>query len=160
VRLLLAVCLLTLASPAFAQDWQRYEDPAFGYAVDLPAQFTLAEQSSDHFLLKQGTTEIEVFALDVAPLGFDEAVNLAMRSTTEEGLAIVSRNLAPDWARYTAARGARQLAAGLVALCGKRVAGYELRFMEADGAAVAAVVQRLDASLQRTGTCRATSADR
>ena len=36
MRVMLAALLILLTAPASAEDWQRYENRLYGYAVDIP----------------------------------------------------------------------------------------------------------------------------
>ncbi|MBL8598507.1 MAG: hypothetical protein JNL14_12280 [Devosia sp.] len=153
MRALLAALLLAAATPAGAADWRAYDNGLMGYSVDLPASFAIAEESDTRLVLRDGAATLEVFGLELEPLGFEEAVALAMQSSADEGFAITAQAVTPRWARWTAVDGARQLAVALVPLCGTALAGYELKFTEADGAALQPVIERLTASLRRTRSC-------
>ena len=149
----LAALLMLAASPAAAEEWRQYDNAAFGYAIELPASFAIEEQNEARLVLRDGPRTLEVFGLDLAPLGFEEAVKLAIGSSEDEGFAIVTQTVTPDWAHWSGADGARQVAIAVVPLCGSALAGYELRYQEADGIAMQPVIDRLTSSLARTGTC-------
>ena len=154
MRGVLAALLVVFTAPVLAAGiWRPYENSRLGYALDLPASFTIEVVSDDHLLLKEGTTTLELFGLDTGALSFDDAVALSVRSTVDEGFAMSGQRIAPDWARYEAEQGERRLAVGLIALCGHALAGYELRYMQADGPVLIPVVKQLDGSLRRTGKC-------
>jgi hypothetical protein len=136
-----------------AAEWQRYDNALFGYGIDLPASFAIEQQDDARLVLRAGAVTLEVFGLDLAPLGFEEATALAIKSSGDEGFAVIGRAVTARWAQWTGVDGARQLAAALVPLCGTALAGYELRFSEADGVAMQPVIDRLTASLKRTRDC-------
>lgn len=154
MRLWLATLLLMLAAEAApAAEWRVYDNAAFGYAVEVPPDFEIAEEDAARLVLTDGPRRLEIFGLDLAPLGFEQAVALAMQSSVDEGFAIGAQSVTPRWARWTGVDGARQLAVGVVALCGTALAGYELRYQEADGVAMQAIIDRLQVSLRKTADC-------
>ena len=150
---ILAVLLTLAVAPAVAEDWRRYDNAAFGYAIELPVPFEIVEENEARLVLRDGPRTLEVFGLDLAPLDFEEAVNLAIGSSEDEGYAVTGRAVTSRWAQWMGINGEWQLAAVLVPLCGSALAGYELRFTEADGVAMQPVIDRLTSSLRRTRDC-------
>lgn len=150
---MLAALLVLVGAHAGAAEWQRYDNALFGYAVELPAHFAVEQEDEARLALRDGAVTLEIFGLDLAPLGFEAATALAIKSSEDEGFVLTGRTLTLDWARWSGVAGARQLAVAIVPLCGTALAGYELRFTQADGRAMQPVIERLTASLTRTRSC-------
>ncbi len=150
----LLLALMLLATPTVAQDWRAYDNSALGYAVDVPMGLGESRETDEGLIIQGPTVTLTIFGLSVAPMDFATAVETAIASSEDEGFAITERSVTPEWARYAAVDGARQQAVGLVALCdGASVAAYELRYMEADGAAMAPVIERLAGTLRVNRPC-------
>ena len=153
MRRVLAALLLMAAAPAGAEEWRRYDNRAFGYALDVPAAFAVAQEDTAQLVLRDGPRTLEIFGLDIAPLAFEEAVTLAIASSADEGFAVTARTVTPGWARWSGSDGARHVAVAVVPLCGTALAGFELRYQEADGAAMQPVIDRLTSTLTSTRAC-------
>jgi len=149
-----ALAALLLATPALAQDWRAYENSTLSYAVDVPVGLGQVAETTEGLVIQSPTVTLTVFGLVVAPMDFATATQTAIASSEEEGFVLTDRRVTPDWARYGAVNGAQLQAVGLVALCdGQSVAAYELRYMEADVAAMAPVIERLDGTLRVSRPC-------
>ncbi|MEO7223647.1 MAG: hypothetical protein ABIY37_14355 [Devosia sp.] len=145
---------MLLATPAVAQDWRAYDNSALGYAVDVPVALGQVAETDEGLIIQSPTVTLTVFGLIVAPMDFATAVETAIASSEDEGFAVTERSVTPEWARYAAANGAQRQAVGLVALCdGGSLAVYELRYMEADSAAMAPVIERLASTLRVNRPC-------
>jgi hypothetical protein len=68
LRGILAVLLTLAVAPAVAEDWRRYDNAAFGYAIELPVPFEIVEENEARLVLRDGPRTLEVFGLDLAPL--------------------------------------------------------------------------------------------
>lgn len=150
----LIFALLLLAPPAMAQDWRAYDNSLLGYTVDVPAALGQVAETDEGLIIQSPTVTLTVFGLRVEPMDFATAVETAIGSSADEGFVVTDRNVTNEWARYAAADVARHQAVGLVALCdGGSIAAYELRYMEADIAAMAPIIERLAATLRVNRPC-------
>lgn len=150
----LIFALMLLATPAVAQDWRAYDNSALGYAVDVPVGLGQVAETDEGLVIQSPTVTLTVFGLVVAPMDFAAAVETAIASSEDEGFVVTERSVTPEWARYAAVDGARRQAVGLVTLCdGASIAAYELRYTEADGAAMAPVIERLASTLRVNRPC-------
>jgi hypothetical protein len=148
------VALAMMAAPAAAGEWRDYKNTYVGYAIDLPVSLGQASETQEGVVIDSPTVTLTVFGLDIYPMDFATAAERAAASSADEGYAVTGRTILPDRARYGAAQGARRLAVGLVELCGGgALAGFELRYMEADTVAMAPVIARLDRSLRNNREC-------
>ena len=148
------LALALLATPAAAQDWRAYDNSTLLYAVDVPVGLGQVAETEEGLVVQSPTLTLTVFGLVVTPMDFASAAETAIGSSEEEGFVLTERSVTPEWARYEAANGAQRQAVGLVALCdGASLAAYELRYMEADAAAMRKVIERLSTSLRVSRPC-------
>jgi hypothetical protein len=148
------LALLLLTTLAVAQDWRAYDNSTLGYAVDVPSGLGESRETDEGLIIQSPTVTLTVFGLRVEPMDFATAVETAIASSEDEGFAVTERSVTPEWARYSAVDGARRQAVGLVALCdGASLAAYELRYMEADTAAMAPIIERLSSTLRVNRPC-------
>ena len=148
------MALMLLASPAVAAEWRPYDNPAFGYTVDVPVGLGQEAETEAGLIIQSATVTLTVFGLAVAPMDFATVVETAIASSEDEGFVVTGQSVTPEWARYVAVNGAQRQAVGLVALCdGASLAAYELRYMEADSTAMAAVAERLGGTLRVNRPC-------
>jgi hypothetical protein len=145
---------LLLATPAAAAEWQIYKNVLVGYAIELPDGLGKRTETDAGVVIESPTMTLTVFGLEIAPMDFATAAETAAASTAGEGYSITGKVTTPERAHYAAVDGARRQAVGLVVLCpGSALAGYELRYMEADIGAMTPVIERLDATLRNIRNC-------
>lgn len=148
------LALLLLATPAVAQDWRPYDNSTLGYTVDLPVGLGESRETDEGLIIQSPTVTLTVFGLRIEPMDFAKAVETAIASSEDDGFTVTDRTVTLEWAHYAAVSGAQRQAVGLVALCdGKSLAAYELRYMEADIAAMAPVIERLSSTLRVNKPC-------
>jgi hypothetical protein len=152
---LLAALLLFAAWPAQAQDWERYENLRFGYAIDVPAAFVGEgeSQSGDGqvFRTEDGTASLHVWGGHVIDESFEVAMQAAIDYAGEDGWALAEQVVTPSWASYSGTRNGLMLHARVIALCGgSQFAAFALEYPERDVDRMGAVAERLTTSLAAT----------
>lgn len=149
MRILSLILVVMLTAPAWAQGWRTYESPAGGAVAQVPPGFAdgpRAESGAGRIFRGAGGAELAIYA-DTVPGGdfAGHAAEHVARLQAEGGWRITAKTIAPDWAEYTASRGARQLSVRLLALCGgHRVAA--MRFVSEGN--MQATVSKVAASLR------------
>lgn len=154
---LLAVVLLLISGPAQAQDWGRYENARFGYAIDVPTGFVGEgeSQSGDGqvFRSETGTASLHVWGGHILDGSFEAAMQAAIDYAGEDGWRLGEQAVTPSWAGYSGTRNGLMLHARVIALCGgSQFAAFALEYPERELRSMDAVADRLTASLAATGT--------
>jgi hypothetical protein len=154
---LLAILLLLIAGPALAQDWGRYGNARFGYAIDVPPEFVGEgeSQSGDGqvFRSESGTASLHVWGGHILEGSFEAAMQAAIDYAGEDGWRLGEQIVTPSWASYSGTRNALMLHSRVIALCGgSQFAAFALEYPERELRRMDAVLERLVASLAATGT--------
>ena len=154
---LLAALLLLFFGPALAQDWERYENARFGYAIDIPADFggEGESQSGDGqvFRSETGTASLHVWGGHVLEGKFEDAMQAAIDYASEDGWRLGEQVVTPSWASYSGTRNGLMLHAHVIALCGgSQFAAFALEYPERQLREMDGVAERLTASLAATGS--------
>jgi hypothetical protein len=148
-----------LATAAVADDWGRYANARYGYAIDVPPDFVAQGESDngDGQVFKTPTATLTVYGSNIVEGDFEDAVKQREAWAESDGWAIIYQVSAPTKASYSGKRGGRILYARLIALCGgSQFAAFELIYSAADLVTFDPIVARLVRSLQATedgGTC-------
>ena len=138
--------MLLAASPAAAQEWQRYENQLYGYAVDVPPGLQWRGEGGNGDG-QDFTTPTITLSLQgsVALDGFEAAVREWRDWESGQGWntrASVSARRS-GWLRERRA----------LALCGDALVKLQLEYGVADAAAMQPIIDRLATSLSRTRAC-------
>lgn len=155
MRIVLALILSLLATPAFAQGWDRYDNSRFGYGVDIPPGFAASDDSDNGdgqaFALAGRPTYLLVWGGHVRD-GFESVVAQAMAGDQGEAWNISHQTSTPRWADYGAVKGSRMLHQRLVLLCdGQSYAAFRAEYSSVDSTDMNPVIDRLVQSLR--GNC-------
>jgi hypothetical protein len=154
VRSALAALLVLMAAPALADDWQRYENRTYGYAVDVPPGLVWRGES--------GTGDGQDFTSPTATLslsgkmtpdGFEAAVRDWRDWEAGQGWNIVFEAVTPAAARVSARRAGWLMEMRALNLCGDALVTLQLEYGTADVAAMQPVLDRLAASFTATRRC-------
>lgn len=155
MRLILALFLALLASPASVQAWDQYSNSRYGYSVDVPPGFSGRGESDNGdgqaFVADGRPIDLQVWGGTLLG-GFEGEV--AQRMALDEGEAwnITYQATTPRWASWSAIKGSRILYQRMVVLCeGTGYAAFRTEYSVTDSAEMDPVVERLVQSLR--GTC-------
>lgn len=152
MRLLLA--LLLLATPAAADDWQRYENQLYGYAIDVPPgpEWRGEGSNGDGQDFTTPTVTLHVRA-EPSPAGFESSVHDWQEWEAGQGWNIVFQSVTPTRAALSAKRPGWLMEMRAIDLCGIAWVKFQLEYSVADVAAMGPVVERLASSLAKTRPC-------
>lgn len=156
IRIILA--LLLFATPALGADWQRYQNPRYGFAVDVPASFAL-EQEADNgdgaiYRSADGRAVLRAYGGMVTQASFEDEVTAAMGYATQDGWALSYTQVTPDWASYSGTRGGEILYTRAVATCGgTQYVGFEIIYPKSQLADFDAVISHMVGSLGALDIC-------
>lgn len=157
MRLLLALLMTLVTTAALAAEWNRYENPRFGYEIALPPGFTPVGPPPTNgdgrvFRSDDGTQVLRVYGGNVIDPEFGDAVGRAMAAATEVGWTLSYKRVTPRWASYSGTRNSMILYARVVALCGgTQFASFEIEYPAVVLDEMHAVIDRLVPSLKATG---------
>ena len=152
---LIFILIALFATPAFAQDWQQYDNARFGYSIDVPPGFSGQGESENG--------DGQAFAADGKPIdllvwggqaleGFEAEVAQRMAWDEDEAWNITYQATTPRWASWSAIKGFRILYQRMVLLCdGTSYAAFRVEYSVTDSAEMDPVVERLVQSLR--GNC-------
>lgn len=152
---LIFILIALFATPAFAQDWQQYDNARFGYSIDVPPGFSGQGESENG--------DGQAFAADGKPIdllvwggqaleGFEAEIAQRMAWDEDEAWNITYQATTPRWASWSAIKGFRILYQRMVLLCdGTRYAAFRAEYSVTDSAEMDPVVERLVRSLR--GNC-------
>jgi hypothetical protein len=152
---LIFILIALFATPAFAQDWQQYDNARFGYSIDVPPGFSGQGESENG--------DGQAFAADGKPIdllvwggqaleGFEAEVAQRMAWDEDEAWNITYQATTPRWASWSAIKGFRILYQRMVLLCdGTSYAAFRVEYSVTDSAEMDPVVERLVRSLR--GNC-------
>ena len=154
MKALLAAVLLLAASPAAAQEWQRYENQLYGYAVDVPPGLQWrGEGGNDDGQDFTAPTITLSLQGSVALDGFEAAVREWRDWESGQGWNIMFEMVTPTRASVSARRSGWLMEMRALALCGDALVKLQLEYGVADAAAMQPVIDRLATSLSRTRAC-------
>ena len=96
----LAALLIAFAAPAIADDWGRYENARFGYAVDVPPGFEGQGEADngDGQVFSTPTAELRVYGGYIVEGDFEDEVKALQQTAAEAGWTITYQATAPRWA--------------------------------------------------------------
>jgi hypothetical protein len=155
MRIFLAVLFALLATPAFAQGSQKYDNARFGYSVEIPATFEAQGESDngDGQAFAHPTKPIDLLVWGGNLLeGFETAVSQRMGWDQDDAWNITYQVVTPRWASWSAIRGSRILYQRMVLLCeGASYAAFRAEYSVTDSAEMEPVVERMVRSLR--GDC-------
>ena len=155
MRGILAALLLAVAGPTVADDWGRYENARFGYAIDIPPGFDGQGEADngDGQVFATPTAELRVYGGYVLEGDFEDEVNALQQTAVEAGWTITYQAVTPRWASYSGTQGSRIFYARAIALCDGAVAEFSLTYGKVDLQPFNQIVERLVRSLKPVGTC-------
>lgn len=147
--------MLLAVGPAAAEDWSRYTNARFGFAVDVPPGFADrgGSDNGDGEVFSTPTATLTVFGQNLVR-DFEAEVRGRQGAAGAEGWNITYQVSTPARASYSGKRGARILYVRMIALCGGDAFGaFEIEYSAAELAAFDPVVTRMMRSMGATGAC-------
>ncbi|MHA6691755.1 hypothetical protein [Devosia sp. A449] len=155
MRILLTLLLALFTTPAFAQGWNHYDNPRFGYGVDIPPGFTGSDLSDNGD--GQGFQKLDAAAGLVVWGGyflddFETEVSAATAEAEADAWNITGQTTTPRWAEFSALKGIRILHQRMVMLCdGSSYAAFRVEYSVRDSAEMETDINRLTRSLRGDG---------
>ena len=153
MRALLVAALLTI-SPAFADEWQRYDNTAFGYSVDIPPglQWRGESYEGDGQDFTTPTLTLSLRA-NMTPEGFEAAIREWSAWETKMGWTFTYAMTTPRSASASGKRSGWLLEMRALSICDQAVAIMQVEYGLADIARMKPVIERLASSFKPTRKC-------
>ncbi len=153
MRLALALIAL-IASPTLADEWRRYENQLYSYAIDIPPGFLWRGEASngDGQDFTTPTLTLSVRALPT-PDGFAAAIGDWKEWEVSQGWNLVFEMTAPSRAEASARRSGWLMEMRAIDLCRTAYVQFQLEYAIADVGRMANIIERLASSLERTRPC-------
>jgi len=153
MRTIVFLAFALLATPAFAQAWERYENVRFGYSMDVPPVFAGSGESytgdGESFYNPQGAQGLVVWGADMTG-DFESEVSSAMdHAVAENGWNITYRAVTPRWASFSGIENGRILYQRMILLCnGTSYAAFRAEYSVSDTAEMTPMIERLVQALR------------
>lgn len=155
MRFALLALLTLLATPAFAQGWDHYDNSRYGYGVDIPPGYVGGGESDNgdgQVFGREASAQTLIVWGGLLVEEFETEVGQRMAWTTEEGWNIAYQATTPRWASYSAVQGSRILYQRMILLCdGGSYAAFRAEYSTRDAGDMDAVIEKLAQSLRGTG---------
>jgi hypothetical protein len=157
MRTILFVTALLLTLPARAMDWAIYENPRFGYEIEVPASFAWEDEpaNGDGRSFRDGASKLAVWGGNILEGGFEDAVEAAKSYAAEDGWTLTYEATTPGWASFSGLNGNnRVLYQRMVPLCDEtQYAAFQFIYSTRDMAALDPVVDGLVRTLKPITDC-------
>jgi hypothetical protein len=143
-----------MVSPALADEWQRYENTAYGYAIDIPPglQWRGESYDGDGQAFTTPTLTLSLRA-EMAPSGFEAAIRAWREWEMQMGWTLTYEMTTPSSASASGKRPNWLLEMRAIPLCGDALAIMQLEYGVGDAANMKPVIARLASSFRRTARC-------
>jgi hypothetical protein len=153
--LLLLIGLALLATPALAQQWDRYDNARYGYSSAVPPDY-LGHGESDNGdgQVFENTAQAQKLTVWGGPLpdDFDAEVVKRMSYADRDGWNISYQATTPQWASFSGLMAGRIFYTRMIALCDRvSYAALTLTYSTRQAADMKPVVERLVESLRANG---------
>jgi hypothetical protein len=152
MRILILLFAL-LATPTFAQGWERYDNGRYGYQIDIPPGFVGQGESDNgdgqEFVLPGKAANLLVWGGMLMEPDFESEVDAAMGYAEEAAWNITGQTVTSRWAEISAIKGFRVFKQRLIALCdGTSYAALRLEYSVADSSEIDAVLGQMEKSFR------------
>ena len=150
----LLVAALLMVSPAFADEWRRYENTAYGYVVDVPPglQWRGESYEGDGQDFTTPTLTLSLRA-KMTPDGFEAAVQEWREWETQMGWIFTYDMTTPRNATASGKRPNWLLEMRAVSICDQAIAIMQVEYGIADVARMKPIIERLASSFRATRKC-------
>jgi hypothetical protein len=153
VRCLLLAAFL-LVSPAVADDWQRYDNSAYGYSIDIPPGLLWRGESYEGDGQDFTTPTLTLSLIGKrAPDGFEAAIRKWRDWETQMGWTVTYAMTTPTAASVSAKRPNWLLEMRAVSICGDALALMQLEYGIGDAGKMNKTIERLATSFKATRRC-------
>ncbi len=154
MRAVLAGVLMLAMAPALADEWRRYENQRYGYAVDVPPGLLWRGESGsgDGQDFTSPTVTLSLRG-EPTPEGLEAAVRDWREWEAGQGWNVVYEMMTPTRASVSAKRPGWLMEMRAIGLCGDAMVKLQLEYGTADVAAMQPVIDRLVASFMATRRC-------
>jgi hypothetical protein len=146
-------------SPLMAADWWPYQNPRFGYSIELPPEFGLSSPTDhlDGLTLAPAdqSAKLMVFASHRFRNDFGSEARIRLVAAKQDGWQVSFSKMSAQTFSYTGMRGNRIVYGRGVALCGGGAAFFQMDYAKADMQRYDAVLMRLARRLHPTEKCGA-----
>ena len=155
VHRILFLLVLLLPAAAFAQDWEPYANPRFGFAVEIPPGFTLVQEAGngDGRTYANGEAKLLVWAHYLTTGPFEEEVASRRKTYRQEGWDLSYDRQTAGWASLSGTLVDSVLYHRMIALCDDAVASFVLEYPQSMKADMSPFVGRLVKSLRPAEGC-------
>lgn len=153
MRTLILIAFALLATPAFAQGWERYDNARFGYSMDLPPVFAGSGESytsdGESFYNPKGAQGLVVWGASLEGDFESEVTSTMDLAVAENGWNITYQAVTPRWASFSGIENGRVLYQRMILLCdGTSYAAFRAEYSVSDTAEMNPVIERLVQSLE------------
>jgi hypothetical protein len=156
MRTLLIALFALLASPAFAQGWEHYDNARFGYGIDIPPNFVGngLSDNGDGQVFQESRKARALTVWGGQLMGdFETAVTADMGYARQDAWTIAEQTITPRWASFGAVKGSRMVRQRMILLCdGMSYAAFRAEFSVSDVTNMTPIIERLAQSL-KGGSC-------
>jgi hypothetical protein len=150
----LVLLLALAASPALADDWQRYENQLYGYAVDIPPGLLWRGEGGNGDGQDFTTPTLTLILRGkLTPEGFETAIREWREWESQMGWNLMYETVTPTRASFSARRSGWLMEMRALALCSDAMVKLQVEYGTADAAAMQPVIERLARSLSSTRRC-------
>jgi hypothetical protein len=158
LRLALSLAMFVIAATfAQADDWPRYVNEKYGYAIDLPPAFGPLSLpyigDGGVATAEAGNAELSVWGASLGDDSFAADVSSRIDSAVAEGWDISYRKATKAGTSWSGARGERILYSRAIPACPGEAAYFQIEYDRAALAEYDAVVARLVKSLTAPDLC-------
>ncbi|MGA1801077.1 hypothetical protein [Rhizobium sp. HT1-10] len=142
---------------ARASEWWPYDNPHFGYSIELPPGFgtTVVSDRKDGLALAPAdrSATLLVFATPGLDSSFSREAETRLALAKQDGWRVSYSKMTPQGFSYTGVRRERIVYGRGVALCNGASAFFQMDYAKSDMQRYDAVVMRLVRSLKSTAKC-------
>lgn len=155
MRIIIILLAALFASPALAQDWERYENARFGFGIDIPSSFAgggeQANGEGQRFDDMRGRGLV-VWGGDLAVPFEAEFADIMDYAVAENGWNITYQVVTPRWAGFSGVSGSQMVYQRMILLCdGASFAAFRAVYSSLDLTEMDAVTERMAQSMR--GNC-------
>ena len=148
------LALLLMVSPALADDWQRYENNAYGYSIDIPPGLLWRGESYEGDGQDFTTPTLTLSLLGRrTPGGFEAAMRDWREWETRMGWTLTYAMTTPSAAAVSAKRPNWLLEMRAISICNDALAIMQLEYGIGDAGKMNKTIERLASSFKATRRC-------
>ena len=150
----IALSLALRPVQASSQEWQQFGVLQSGFVFDVPPGFLLtqrAENGQGATFEEKGGASLVVWGEELATGDFRARIGGQMAADERNGWHLTYRRLTPRWASYSGIKGDKIRYFRAVAICGDRVAAFELDYSRDQKIPYDPIVVRMVRSLKAEG---------